>query len=203
VVLCLNWVGWSAPGQGRFHSLLCAVFWLVIVQSMPRPTSHMAMTTTAAAAAEEQPAGLSPLAQGASAVGSGGCSAPTGSSGSSSCSVVAYYLGLHGPSPVPHFTSKNVHALRTLFNAAKYLADGLGPSWMLLVEVLYVLDRALPAAAATSSSKASCGPSRHCCSNASPATTLGAVHLLRLIHIYGALLMPRKPGRYCCMASTS
>eukprot|EP00775_Hariotina_reticulata_P011566 gene11566-11710_t len=51
----------------------------------------------------------------------------------------------------------NVHALRTLFNAAKYLADSLGPSWMLVVEVLYVLDRALPAAVAASSGKVSNG----------------------------------------------
>lgn len=52
-------------------------------------------------------------------------------------------LGLSAAPPA--FQSKNVHALRTLFNVAQRLADVLGPSWVLVVQVLFVLDRALPA----------------------------------------------------------
>jgi hypothetical protein len=43
---------------------------------------------------------------------------------------------------------RNVHALRILFNCAFRLADSLGPSWVLVVEVLCTLDRLLPAAGA-------------------------------------------------------
>jgi hypothetical protein len=43
---------------------------------------------------------------------------------------------------------RNVHALRILFNCAFRLADSLGPSWALVVEVLCTLDRLLPAAGA-------------------------------------------------------
>lgn len=39
---------------------------------------------------------------------------------------------------------KNIHALRILFNCAYRLADVLGPSWVLVVEVLCVLDKAIP-----------------------------------------------------------
>jgi hypothetical protein len=38
---------------------------------------------------------------------------------------------------------KNVHALRILFNCAYRLADVLGTSWVLVVEVLCALDRKL------------------------------------------------------------
>lgn len=40
---------------------------------------------------------------------------------------------------------KNVHCLRTVFNVAHRLADSLGNSWGLVFEVLYTLDKALPA----------------------------------------------------------
>jgi len=40
---------------------------------------------------------------------------------------------------------KNIHCLRTVFNVAHRLADSLGNSWGLIVEVLYTLDKALPA----------------------------------------------------------
>ncbi len=40
-------------------------------------------------------------------------------------------------------TTKNLHALRTLFNCAHRLADGLGPSWVHVVDVLNSLDRLL------------------------------------------------------------
>lgn len=40
---------------------------------------------------------------------------------------------------------KNIHALRILFNCAYRLADVLGSSWVLVVEVLCILDRAIPA----------------------------------------------------------
>lgn len=40
---------------------------------------------------------------------------------------------------------KNIHCLRTVFNVAHRLADSLGSSWGLVVEVLYTLDKALPA----------------------------------------------------------
>jgi hypothetical protein len=45
------------------------------------------------------------------------------------------------------FGLKNVHCLRTVFNVAHRLADVLGSSWALLVDVLAALDRALPAVA--------------------------------------------------------
>lgn len=48
---------------------------------------------------------------------------------------------------------KNVHALRILFNCAFRLADSLGPSWVLIVEVLCTLDRVLPAAGAGTGAK--------------------------------------------------
>jgi hypothetical protein len=46
-----------------------------------------------------------------------------------------------------------VHALRILFNCAFRLADSLGPSWVLVVEVLCTLDRLLPAAGAGGGAK--------------------------------------------------
>jgi hypothetical protein len=48
---------------------------------------------------------------------------------------------------------RNVHALRILFNCAFRLADSLGPSWVLVVEVLCTLDRLLPAAGAGGGAK--------------------------------------------------
>lgn len=48
---------------------------------------------------------------------------------------------------------KNVHCLRTVFNVAHRLADSLGNSWGLVVEVLYTLDRALPAVGPASAGK--------------------------------------------------
>jgi hypothetical protein len=48
---------------------------------------------------------------------------------------------------------KNVHCLRTVFNVAHRLADSLGNSWGLVVEVLYSLDKALPAVGSGSGGK--------------------------------------------------
>lgn len=48
---------------------------------------------------------------------------------------------------------KNVHCLRTVFNVAHRLADSLGNSWGLVVEVLYTLDKALPVVGPVSAGK--------------------------------------------------
>lgn len=48
---------------------------------------------------------------------------------------------------------KNIHCLRTVFNVAHRLADALGNSWGLVVEVLSTLDRALPAVGSVSGGK--------------------------------------------------
>jgi hypothetical protein len=48
---------------------------------------------------------------------------------------------------------KNIHCLRTVFNVAHRLADSLGNSWGLVVEVLYTLDKALPAVGSGSGGK--------------------------------------------------
>jgi len=40
-------------------------------------------------------------------------------------------------------TPKNVQALRTLFNIAHQLHNVLGPSWVLVLETLSALDRAI------------------------------------------------------------
>ncbi|KAL6548719.1 hypothetical protein OROGR_008485 [Orobanche gracilis] len=46
-------------------------------------------------------------------------------------------------------TSKNVQALRTLFNVAHRLHNVLGPSWVLVLETLSALDRAIHSSHAT------------------------------------------------------
>lgn len=48
---------------------------------------------------------------------------------------------------------KNIHCLRTVYNVAHRLADSLGNSWGLVVEVLYTLDKALPAVGSGSGGK--------------------------------------------------
>ncbi|KAL6582311.1 hypothetical protein OROMI_006325 [Orobanche minor] len=50
-------------------------------------------------------------------------------------------------------TSKNVQALRTLFNIAHRLHNVLGPSWVLVLETLSALDRAIHSSHATTQGK--------------------------------------------------
>lgn len=64
-------------------------------------------------------------------------------SGSVSGGAAAALLGPVNLS-VADLKLKNIHALRILFNCAYRLTDVLGPSWVLVVEVLCVLDRAIP-----------------------------------------------------------
>jgi hypothetical protein len=69
----------------------------------------------------------------------------------------AFVFAFCGTSPLPAGIGlKNVHCLRTVFNVAHRLADSLGNSWGLVVEVLYTLDKALPAGAPASAGKVGC-----------------------------------------------
>ncbi|KAL5138823.1 Benzyl alcohol O-benzoyltransferase [Glycine soja] len=56
-------------------------------------------------------------------------------------------------------TPKNVQALRTLFNIAHRLHNVLGPSWVLVLETLAALDRAIHSPHATTQVKTISGPS--------------------------------------------
>lgn len=75
------------------------------------------------------------------------------------------------PSLLSGIGLKNIHCLRTVFNVAHRLADTLGNSWALVVEVLYTLDRALPAVGSGSGGKVH---PRESCDVLAPSTALEA-----------------------------
>eukprot|EP00878_Enallax_costatus_P031943 GHUV01035017.1.p1 GENE.GHUV01035017.1~~GHUV01035017.1.p1 ORF type:complete len:583 (+),score=181.66 GHUV01035017.1:253-2001(+) len=133
----------EVPARDAFLAALCEV--AVTTEKHEAPSVH-------GHAVEGAQGGAGPRASGPTAsedqqtaatttTASGTAIASSGSMGSGAAAA------LLGPTSicVADLKVKNIHALRILFNCAYRLADVLGPSWVLVVEVLCILDRALPA----------------------------------------------------------